>query len=83
MFLPVSDEDEGRNGEFDCDYENVDPKEFGKFRIATFSNGCEVQSKVLLKWFQGNSYSLRVRVTDRAPPLVRRSDVVTVKINVS
>jgi hypothetical protein len=80
--LPVLDEDRGKNGEFDCTYENIQPAEFGKFRVLTTTTGCEIQNKILLKWFEGNSYTLRVRVTDRASPLVRKSDVITVRIKV-
>ena len=82
VFLPVADEDAGKNGEFDCSYENTQPSEFGKFQVLTTAGGCEVQNKILLKWFEGSLYSLRVRVTDKAPPLVRKSDVVTVTIKV-
>ena len=82
-FLPVLDEDVGKNGEFDCTYENIDPEEFGKFRVLTTSSGCEIRNKVPLKWFEGSSYSLRVRVTDRATsPLLRKSDVITVAVKV-
>ncbi|CAB4016043.1 protocadherin Fat 3 [Paramuricea clavata] len=80
-FLPVLDEDVGKNGEFDCTYENIDPEEFGKFRVVTTSGGCEIYNKVLLKWFEGSSYSLRVRVTDRAS-LFHKSDVITVGVKI-
>lgn len=82
VFLPVVDEDVGQNGEFDCSYENSQPSEFGKFQVLTIAGGCEIQNKILLKWFEGSLYSLRVRVTDRASPLVRKSNVITVTIKV-
>jgi hypothetical protein len=82
-FLPVSDEDDGKDGEFECGYENIDPMEFGKFQVLTTANGCEIQNKALLKWFERSSYSLRVVVTDKANPRVRKSSVVTVRVKVS
>ena len=81
-FLPVRDEDVGKNGEFDCSYENIDPIEFGKFQVLTTTDGCEIQNKVFLKWFEGSFYSLRVVVADRASPLVRKWNVITVRVKV-
>ena len=82
VFLPVRDADADKNGEFDCSYENIQPAEFGKFDVLTTASGCEIENKILLKWFEGSSYSLRVRVTDRAPLLVRKSCVILVTIKV-
>ena len=81
-FLPVHDEDVGKNGEFDCSYENIDPIEFGKFQVLTITDGCEIQNKVLLKWFEGSFYSLRVVVTDKASALLRKRNVITVRVKV-
>lgn len=82
-FLSVIDEDDDKNGEFDCSLESFYPQDSRYFYVITKPTGCDVKNKVTLKWFKKKSvYILRVKVSDRASRETQKTDVFILNITV-